>query len=170
MTLDRDMIPDGVNPWDYIHHPWLKLRKRIRRLYPEFKFVAILEAHKNKDYPHIHGFTNVWVAQVDWSIMWNESKGGRIVWIEQVKNGEVSSYVNKELEVAKYVGKENLVAGYKQKKGKKTLWRSENTKAKFELDTSAEWSIIKQDVYNDDGEHTDFFVKKGMWIGSQKKR
>ena len=164
LTLDPDMIPSSINAWDYIQHPWSKLRKRIKRLYPEFRFVAILEKHKTNNRPHIHGFTNSWISQLDWSIMWNGCKGGKIVWVEKVKDGDVSSYVSKELEVAKYVGKENLVSAYKEKKGHRTLWRSEKLKAKFELTSSPEWSIIKQDVYTEQGELTDFYEKKGkIW-------
>lgn len=170
LTLAPDMIPCGIDPWDYIHHPWSKLLKRLKRLSAQFKFVAILEKHKNNDRPHIHGFTNVWISQVDWSIMWHECKGGDIVWIEQVKSGEVSSYVSKELEVAKYVGKENLIGAYKQKKGHRTLWRSKGLKTDYELDTSSEWSIIKQDVFKEDGEYTDYFAKKGIWNGSKKEQ
>lgn len=173
LTLDRNMIPSSQEPWSYIHHPWTKLRKRLKRLYHDFKFVAILEGHKNNKYPHIHGFTNVWVPQVDWSIMWNECEGGQVVWVEQVKDGDVSGYVSKELEVARYVGKENLVAAYKQRNGKRTLWRSEKLKAKYELTKTDGWDILKQDVYTEQGELTDFYQKKGkIWQlkGTKKER
>lgn len=171
LTLDPDMIPCTQDPWDYIHYPWSKLRKRLKRLYPEFRFVAILEKHKTNNRPHIHGFTNAWISQLDWSIMWNECEGGQIVWIEKVKDGEVSSYVSKELEVAKYVGKDNLVAGYKQSKGHRTLWRSEKMKAKFELTSTPGWTILKQDVYTEQGQLTDFFEKKGkIWQPKETRK
>ncbi len=171
LTLDPDMIPSTQDPWNYIHYPWSKLRKRLRRLYPGFQFVAILEKHKTNNRPHIHGFTNVWISQLDWSIMWNECEGGQIVWIEKVKDGDVSSYVSKELEVAKYVGKDNLVAAYRQRNGHRTLWRSEKLKAKYELTTTPGWSIIKQDVYTEQGQLTDFYEKKGkIWQQNGTKK
>lgn len=173
LTLDRCKIPKEVDPWDYIHHPWSKMRKRLKRLSAAFKFVAILEAHKTKKYPHIHGFTNLWLPQVEWSIMWNECKGGKIVWIEQVKDGDVSSYVSKELEVAKYVGKENLTQAYKQKRGHRTLWRSEGIRAKYELISSPDWTIIKQEVFTEEGELNNFWTKEGcVWQpnGIRKER
>lgn len=169
LTLDRNMIPFSDDPWDYIHSPWLKLRKRIHRQHENFKFVAILEGHKNKKYPHIHGFTNVWIPQVDWSIMWHECRGGDVVWIEQVKEGDISKYVSKEIEVARYVGKENLSAGYKHRKNKHTLWRSKGLRAKYELDTTEGWSIIKESVFGDLGVMRDFFAKKGLFDGSKEK-
>jgi len=165
LTLDREIIPENIDPWEYITHPWSKFRKRMNRRFNDFKFVAILEAHKNNDYPHIHGFTNVWMNQRDWANMWKESEGGEIVWIEKVKDENASSYVSKTLEVAKYVGKENLIKACKKRKGQRTLWRSKNTKAKYELQKSEEWSIVKDKVYNEDGKLTDYHAKKGVWSG-----
>lgn len=173
LTLDRNMIPSDIDPWDYIHHPWSKFRKRMKRRFPEFRFVSILEAHKNKDYPHIHGFTNVWMSQKDWSELWESCQGGKVVWIERVKggdSGEISNYVSKSLEVAKYVGKENLLEGYKKRKNHRTLWRSENTKAKYELTKSDEWVMIKERVYNEEGQMLDYFAQKGVWSNVQEKQ
>lgn len=150
LTLDRGIIPPSVSPWDYVHVVWSKFRKRMRRRYSDFKFVAVLESHKNKSFPHIHGFTNVWQGQAAWSFLWEDCGGGRIVWVEAVKTPELSKYVSKEIEVARYVGKENLREAYKEKKHHRTLWRSEGLKAKFELDMSKGWSIIKKGVYMDD--------------------
>ena len=167
LTLDRSNIPGVVDPWDYITYPWSKFRKRMSRRFTDFRFVAILEAHKNNDYPHIHGFTNVWMNQRDWVNMWKESEGGEIVWIEKVKDEKASSYVSKTLEVAKYVGKENLIKACKKRKGQRTLWRSKNTKAKFELQKSKDWCIVKDKVFNEDGQLTDYHAKKGVWSGRE---
>lgn len=162
LTLNRDNIPTGMNAWDYIHSPWSKLRKRLNRI-ANFKFVAILEAHKNNKYPHIHGFTNIWLHQQKWSKLWSECEGGEVVWIEKVKEDGVSQYVSKSLEVAKYVGKDNLARANKQKGKHRTLWRSTKLKAKFELTSSKDWVIIKRKVFNEDGTILDFFAKKGVW-------
>jgi len=176
LTLDRDMIPfdrstlEFVDAWDYIHSPWSKFRKRMKRRFAGFKFVAILEAHKDKSYPHIHGFTNIWMDQKDWSSTWEGCRGGKVVWVEQVKSENLSEYVSKSLNVVKYVGKENLLDGYKQKGNHRTLWRSEKLKAKFELNSSDEWCMIKKAVYDDEGDITDFFAKKGIWENGKLKR
>ena len=170
LTLNRDIIPEKVDPWDYIHYPWSKFRKRMKRRY-DFKFVAILEGHKNKNYPHIHGFTNVWMKQAEWSEVWSECGGGVYVWVEKVENPiGVTGYVSKTLEVARYVGKEQLLDGYKQKKGHRTLWRSEGLKADFELDTTEEWCIIKDGVFTEEGELTDFYSKKGVLFDAKEEQ
>ena len=167
LTLDPEFI-EG-DPWEYIHAPWSKMRKRLRRINPDFKFVAILESHKDRDVPHIHGFTNLWLEQERWSLQWHASRGGRVVWIEQVKDQNLSNYVSKSLEVARYVGKENLLGGKRKNKGTRTLWRSKNLKAKYELTTEPGWVIIKEPVYKDDGEMTDYWTQKGVWHGGQDK-
>ena len=171
LTLNPKYLNNGsVNAWSYIHVPWSRLRKRLKRRFPGFKFVAILEKHKNRDVPHIHGFTNVWLDVKDWSKMWSECKGGEVVWIEQVKKGqEVSQYVNKQIEVAKYVSKDTIMPAYKIDKQYRTLWRSEKTKAKFELTKGDDWCIIKQDVYNSKGEISDYHAKKGIWANGKEK-
>ena len=172
LTLDPKYLNDpNVNAWGYIHTPWSKLRKRLKRRFPDFKFVAILEKHKYRDVPHIHGFTNIWLDVREWSRLWSECEGGQIVWLEKVKEGqEVSNYVNKEIEVAKYVSKDTIKASYKIDKRYRTIWRSENTKAEFELTKSKDYSIIKEDVYNENGSIAKEYYnrKKGIWDGKAK--
>lgn len=175
LTLDRDMIPydrkemEQVDAWEYVHVPWTRFRKRMKRR-GDFKFVAILEAHKNTQYPHIHGFTNLWMDQKEWSRKWDECRGGRVVWVEKVESESLSTYVTKSLDVAKYVGKENLTDGYKQKGGHRTLWRSKNMKAEFELTTLSGWVMIKEHVFRDNGEMSDYYAMKGIWNGSEEER
>ena len=169
LTLDRGFISPNEDPWDYIHHPWIKFRHRMNRQYDNFKFVSVLEAHKNKKYPHIHGFTNIWMSQKKWSSIWNDCEGGKTVWIERVREDGISEYVNKQIEVARYVGKENLVQGYKNRRGHRTLWRSKNLKADFELDTNGEYVMIKDEVFNDDGLINPFF-KGRRYYGSQAEQ
>ena len=171
LTLAPEYLNDtSVNAWSYIHIPWSRLRKRLKRRFPDFKFVAILERHKHRNVPHIHGFTNVWLDVRDWSQMWSECKGGKIVWIEQVKQGqEVSKYVNKQIEVAKYVSKDTIMPTYEIDKRYRTLWRSENTKAKFELTKGKDSTIIKEEVYNELGEISNYHAKKGIWNDGKEK-
>jgi len=162
LTLDPDMVKG--NPWAYIRLPWTKFRHRMKRRFNSgFKYVAVLESHKNRDCPHIHGFTNVWMEQTTWSDLWHACCGGSVVWVEQVKSPDLSRYVSKSIEVARYVGKEQLKSGYKHKANSHTLWRSTNTKARFELTKASGWCIVKENVYAEDGKLTDYWSKKGVW-------
>ncbi len=169
LTLDpKTVIGD---PWTDIRHSWSKFRKRMNRAHPSgFKFVAVLESHKHRDCPHIHGFTNVWQDQRIWSSMWHACCGGAIVWVEQVKSADLSRYVSKSIEVARYVGKEQLKGGYKHRANAHTLWRSTNTKARFELTKSPGWCMVKEDVYQEDGHLSDYWSKKGVWNYGQNER
>ncbi len=151
LTLDRDMV--DIEPWEYIHDVWCKFRKRMKRKYKgAFRFISVLEAHKNKNWPHIHGFTNIWMAQKEWSRIWEECGGGPVVWVERVEDGKVTDYVNKQLAVYKYVGKEQLTGAVASTKGERTLWRSQKLRAKKELTKSESCVIVKEDVFNDKGE------------------
>lgn len=160
--------------WTYISYPWSKLRKRLNRRFSNFKFIAILERHKYRDVPHIHGFTNIWLDGREWSQMWDECEGGKVVWIEKIKeNQKTSQYVNKQIEVAKYVSKDTIMPSYEICDVKyRTMWRSTNTKAKFELTTCKKWSIIKEDVYNDNGTLRSYYAKEGIWsdVKAEHKR
>lgn len=169
LTLSRG-LNGRLSAWDYIPHPWSKLRKRLRRRCPGFKFVAVLESHKDRAWPHIHGFTNEWIPQRDWSQMWEASGGGRVVWVEAVKTAEASEYVSKQLEVARYVGKENLLEAYKLRGSHRTLWRSKGLKAAFELTSEPIWCILKENVYNGRGQMTDYWSKKGVWHYGQDEQ
>lgn len=169
LTLDREMIPHGEDPWEYIHHPWSKFRKRMSRCFDDFKFVAILEGHRNQNYPHIHGFTNIWLSQKAWSAMWSACRGGRVVWIERVETEALSTYVSKALKVVRYVGKEQLLEGYKQRRCHRTLWRSEKLKAKFELQKAEGWCILKESMFDAVGCLTDYARKKGVWDYGEKE-
>ncbi len=167
LTLDREFIKG--NAWDYIHDPWSKFRKRMNRKFDNFKFVAILESHKDRNFPHIHGFTNIWMSTRQWSFIWNDCKGGRIVWLEAIEDKNLSSYVSKSIEVSKYVGKENLLVGHKQRGNHRTLWRSRGMKAKFELQREPGWNIIKRNVFDEEGELTDFYSEKGVWANGKEE-
>lgn len=168
-TLTLDPKTDNGNPWTEVRHSWAMFRKRMHRRFDGFRFVAVLESHKHRDCPHIHGFTNVWMHQRDWSTMWHAVCGGPIVWVEQVKSPELSQYVSKSIEVARYVGKEQLKAGYRHRANAHTLWRSTNTRARFELTKSIGWCIVKEEVYQDDGRFTDYWSMKGVWHHGQDK-
>ena len=167
LTLDPELF--DTEPWTEIQHVWSKFRKRMSRRTRKkglggWKFVAILESHKYRDWPHVHGFTNFWMDQKDWSKLWYECCGGRIVWVERVKDSvSVGDYVAKELDVSRYVGKQSVV-GVPSKVGNKTirtLWRSKHLKTKKELTKEEGWIIIKERIYDGNGNLT--------WYGRQKE-
>lgn len=158
LTLNRDVIQGDA--WGYIPQTWSKMRKRLKRLKTGIRYVSVLEAHKDTDYPHIHGFTDLWLEQGKWSQMWSECGGGCVVWIERVKQEGVGEYVSKQLQVAKYVGKQNLVEGFKRSKGSRTLWRSLHTKAKFELTKEKGWCIIREKVFDNNGDMLNYWKGK----------
>jgi hypothetical protein len=154
-TLTLDPACCDGDLWAYIPHPWAKFRKRMKYYYPNFKFVAVLEGHKFRDAPHIHGFTNVWMHQRKWSHHWDACGGGRIVWVEKVETAELSEYVSKQLNVAQYVSKENICMPNRKIAVQRTLWRSTKLKAKFELTKEEGWGIIKEHVFDEAGQMYD---------------
>lgn len=99
--------------------------------------------------------------------MWDACRGGKIVWVERVKDAKASEYVSKQLEVAKYVGKDNLVGASRGKDKFRTLWRTRGLKAKFELTSEEGWGIIKEHIFDNNGNYTDYHSKKGIWNGSK---
>lgn len=149
LTLDRSM--PVWQAWDDISYLWAKMRRRLYREAKkagiELKFVAVLEQHKD-GYPHIHGFTNLWLHKSLWSMHWYEVGGGkngsRIEGVKDLTN--CGEYVTKELNVAKYVGKDNVVGALQHvKKGKRTFWRSKGLKTDYELKpkVESEWKLVK---------------------------
>ena len=159
LTLDRGKVKED-EAWTEIHHVWSKFRKRMNRR-EKFRFVAVLESHKNTKYPHVHGFTSMWMAQEEWSSIWEDCGGGKIVWVSKVdESKDTSEYVTKELNVAKYVGKEQLSEGYKKRNGRRTLWRSSGLRAKHELTKEEDWVMIKERVFEENGELSSFHRKE----------
>lgn len=148
LTLDRSLTLEVA--WDTIAHVWSKMRKRLNRLAKQskqdFRYVAVLEAHKD-GYPHIHGFTNLYVWKAEWSYHWEQSGGGRngsnVKGVtDTLKAGE---YVGKELEVGKYVGKDNLCKALKQvAPRKRTMWRTKGLKTAKELvpKVQSDWRLV----------------------------
>lgn len=160
LTLDPSAVPVGVDPWRHVVDVWSRARKRLRRIDREFRFVAVLERHKARDCPHIHGFTNLWLEQSRWSDLWGASGGGRVAWVSRVDTG-AEDYVSKQLNVAKYVGKEQLTS-VPCRERLRTLWRSKGLKAKFELDKGSDCDIIREHCFDDEGHLT--------WRGKQLER
>lgn len=151
LTLDPSNIPDGEDPWRYIPKVWGNFLRVVKRKYPGLKFVAILEKHKDNDRPHIHGFWNRFMSWEWIQKRWSKCKGGEGYLVKEVTtNSNVNEYVAKQLEVHRYVGKDQ-VNGVPEHV-KRTLWRSTGLKAKYELQSSDDWFIIKEDVYDCNGD------------------
>lgn len=137
-TLTLDRCTQKGTAWQVIPSMWSKMRKRMKRVAKKegssFLFVAVLEAHKD-GYPHIHGFTNLYMRVERWSSMWLECGGGKVVWLEKVRDiVRVGEYVSKQIEVCKYVGKDNIINAISNVERKdRTLWRSKNMPCSYEL-------------------------------------
>ena len=145
LTLDPVSFRSDDEAWDKIADIWHRARTGIQRDYPGFHYISVLESHKKNSRPHIHGFTNTWIHQREWSKRWSACGGGIITWVERVE-GDPQLYVCKELEIARYVGKDNLqnarqLAGHR----KRTLWRSRiKTKAESKVnDVPSDWFLDK---------------------------
>lgn len=127
LTLERNISLEKA--WGDISYLWGKMRHRLKREAKkagiDFHFIAVLEAHKD-GYPHIHGFTNLYLEVEGWSRHWQECGAGKIVWVEPVKDSvKVGRYLNKQLDVAKYVGKDNILNALDYlPKRRRTIWRS----------------------------------------------
>lgn len=154
LTLPKHQDEDNARSaaWKDISGMWLKMRKRLHRKAREYGekllFVAVLESHKD-GYPHVHGFTNLWLAQETWSNMWEEcSQGGSYVWVERVKEGDavkLGQYCNKNIAVFNYVGKKNIsdtVLHIERKK--RIMWRSRNMRTIEEMEKEkSAWVVVK---------------------------
>lgn len=146
LTVDRTKFDSLFESWGIIAGIWNKTRTSIVRDYPGFLYVAVLEAHRQEPWPHLHGFTNSYLHQREWSSRWSANGGGSIVWVERVDTANIADYVSKELEVARYVGKDNLcearlLVGHRRR----TLWRSRiKTERERQDDVQSEWKLIKE--------------------------
>lgn len=148
LTMDRSMSKDEC--WEKISYVWNKCRTGLKRDYPNFKYISILEAHKD-GYPHIHGFTDLWMSTKEWSRRFSNCGGGKIAWVEKVKSGDISEYVSKQFNVVKYVGKAQVITAKEHLKSRqRSMWRSKGLKADFELSTeNGEWKLDKGSFFID---------------------
>lgn len=148
LTMDREMpLEDSQSALPCI---WNKFLTICRRKYPNWLFVAIRENHKD-GYPHLHGFTNQWMRQKEYSNHWQACGGGKMAWVEKVKSsGEMGEYVAKQL--GRYVGKQNLVCGkIDAGKGERTIWRSVGMKASYEEKEGKDFVLVKAKMFDNEG-------------------
>lgn len=151
-TLTVDRSKSLQDAWGDIPAIWANFLRVVKRKYSQWRFVAILEAHKD-GYPHVHGFTNTYMEQTEYSDHWSKCGGGKTVWVELIRKqeGMLADYVCKQL--GRYVGKQNVVDG-KGKVGykKRTMWRSKKMKTKKEIEPSTnEWTILKGNYFDKEG-------------------
>jgi len=131
-------------------------------------YVAILEKHKKNNRPHIHGFCNKFIAWEYWREKWEKCLGGKGVWLEEViEKDNIAEYVSKGIEVCKYVGKDQ-VAGVPIHV-RRTLWRSTKMKAKFELEKCGEYDIMKDKVFDVEGDMTPEYLEFESYIKLSKE-
>ena len=138
LTLTRDV--DEHKAWEVWPKIWIRFRHRILRLYPDWQFVLLLEAHKD-GYPHGHGFSSLYIPQAVLLHHWRgaakeyfKSGGVNIKAVTGSQEGEIAQYVTKNLGVARYVGKSAIVTARQYlKKGKRSLYRSKGLKTKSEI-------------------------------------
>jgi hypothetical protein len=158
LTMDRGLTKEKC--WDTIRYVWTNTRRGLRRDYPNFLFVSILEAHKD-GYPHIHGFTNTWIKTEEWSRRFSACGGGEVAWVEKVKSGDITEYVSKQFNVVKYVGKNQVVTARRYLKPRqRSMWRSKGMKADFELKgKKSEWRLEKGIYFIDRKEGVDILYK-----------
>ena len=152
LTMNRE-YPCKAS-WEQIPYVWHKARTILQRKYSGFLFASILEAHKD-GYPHIHGFTNTYILTKDWSHTFKSCGGGKIAHVRyiDVKDGDISQYVNKELDIARYVGKEQIITARQMLKPRaRSFWRSQGMKAEFERikkNVTSDMVLVWEDIYKE---------------------
>lgn len=162
-TLTIDRSHSCREAWNQISTWWNKFRHKLKYhmskfkdipgYYPKvFKFVAVLEAHKD-GYPHIHGFWNIWIPEKVLSSIWSKAAPGYMVEVSQIDDSKsASEYLTTEM--GKYLGKAQSIqgarmAGHRQR----TMWRSKGLYTKYELDRhepglyNGDWTLVKEDYY-----------------------
>ncbi len=134
--------------WLQVSDTWNKFLTVMRRKYDGLLYVAVLEEHVS-GYPHVHGFTNIWIPQEEWSKRWSACGGGSVVWVERVKN-DISEYVSKQWNIAHYVGKQ-AICGPKRRLVRRTIWRSVGMKTVAEVTKRSEdlWRLLKGHIFDD---------------------
>ena len=150
LTMGRE-IPFEAS-WEIIPKVWNKALTMLRRKYPGLLFMAILEAHKDS-YPHIHGFVDTWIPQKVWSHIFQACGGGKIAHVEKinVKDGNMSAYVNKNLNISLYIGKNQIIDARDIMKPRARLfYRSRNMKTKYEnerMNAKSDMVLVWEDIY-----------------------
>lgn len=98
LTLDPKNIPENEDRHKYIWKVWAKFRTYLKRkLKEKISYVCVLELHKS-GLPHLHILVNRFIPQAWISNAWNAVGGGKIVFIEKIKEGKhIAHYLSKYL-------------------------------------------------------------------------
>ncbi len=126
LTLDPKKLGSDKEAWDKIPLIWSKFRKRLSRKYPEIRWFAILEKHTTNNRPHVHGMWDMFVDASWLRQSWEECGGGVQIDLQYVKQGDITTYLNKALNVVKYFGKKNMDIAEYLKPGQRIFWYSAN--------------------------------------------
>lgn len=161
LTLDPATAP---KPEDvtYIRDVWRKFRVYLKRKFKRnVSFISVVELHKS-GYPHLHVLVDQYIPQAWISEAWSSLGGGRIVYIEKVKDLQkigwyLGKYLTKEMLLSpdaprrRYSSSRNVKLGNLEKSG----WRP----AKFTMETlhrAAKGRIVQQTI--DENQHVKSFL------------
>lgn len=91
LTIDpkRTSLAESLST---LSHLWDCFAKRLRRRFPDIKFIRVVEFHKS-GYPHLHLIVDQYIYK-PWIVAnWTSLGGGSIVDIQQIKSKNVGRYV-----------------------------------------------------------------------------
>jgi len=101
LTVDPKTAPEG-EAVKYVKDVWRKFRVYLKREFGRtISFISVMELHKS-GYPHLHVLVDQYIRQSWISEKWSRLGGGKVVWIEQVKDLRkigwyLSKYLTKEM-------------------------------------------------------------------------
>ncbi len=98
LTLDPKRLDMDGDLTRYLREVWRKFRVYLKRRYGKsISFIAIMEEHKS-GIPHLHVLIDRYIPQAWISAAWSALGGGRIVYIERVKDlAAIGWYLGKYL-------------------------------------------------------------------------
>lgn len=98
LTLDPKKVPEDINVHKYIWKVWAKFRTYLKRkLKEKISYICVLELHKS-GMPHLHILVNRFIPQSWISNSWSAVGGGKIVFIEKIKDAKrIGYYLSKYL-------------------------------------------------------------------------
>lgn len=136
LTLDPNLTPEQERV-AYIRDVWRKFRVSMKRkIGRTVSFISVIELHKS-GLPHLHALVDEYIPQAWLSDAWSRLGGGRIVYIERVKDLRhigwyLGKYLTKDMLLAgasgrRYTCSRNIKLGNLEKSG----WRP----AKYTMET-----------------------------------
>ena len=128
LTLDPKTCTKEEDLVRYIRQVWRKFRVYLKRQHGKsVEFIAVLEEHKS-GIPHMHVLLDRYILQAWISEAWSALGGGRIVFIEKVKNLEtIGWYLGKYLTKDMLLSHGRGVRRYTTSRGVKLTPKTERT-------------------------------------------